>query len=612
MLAPPAPAWPDLGAKTRALLVLGGLAALALQGCDCGGGGAAPLTGRPANPTCLAGPRPLAPDVRVELEPVFAGLRFDEPVFALQAPGDSTHWYVGERAGRVHRVALLDGSATDFVDITGQVDSGPGEAGLLGMAFAPDYAQSGVVYLHYTGNQGGLESRLVRMRSPDRVSLDAGSEERLLTQPQFAGNHNGGDLRFGPDGHLYLAFGDGGGGGDPQNHGQNPQSWLGAVLRLQVTSTGPYTIPADNPFATSPGPPSGNAPEIFAWGLRNPWRMGFDRATGALWAGDVGQDEREEVNILVAGGNYGWNLKEGTLCFATPGCNSQGLIDPVFDYDRSQGDVAVVGGFVYRGAAVPGLVGQYVFGDFASGRIWALRQTPDGYVRDLLLESGRNISAFAEDTAGELYALAFDGSFSRIAPVDPGAARDPLPALLSQTGCFNPGAPTEPVDALIPYTVNAPLWSDGADKRRWFAIPDGSFITIGADGHWDLPPGSVLVKEFKRDGRLLETRLLRRHDSGEWLGSTYVWDEAETDATLLQGNLRLDRGGASWLVPSRAECLRCHTEAAGRSLGLENAALNRDFDDPRAPRGNQLKVLAEWGFFTAPLPADPAQLPAHP
>ncbi len=350
--------------------------------------------------TGLAGTAP-AWAQNLALEPAFPGLRFAAPVALLQAPGADDRWYVVEQAGRVIAVDTGRGAARAavFVDLRRRVEDGPAEAGLLGMAFHPDYQANGQVFISYTRGGSPLISIISRFSlAGDGLAgdgLDPASERIVLDLDQPFGNHNGGGIAFGPDGYLYIGLGDGGAGGDPRGNGQNTRTLLGAMLRIDVDGGTPYAIPPDNPFARG-----GGRPEIFAWGLRNPWRFAFDRLTGALWVGDVGQAAWEEVNRIERGGNYGWNIREGAHPYRR-GRAVGPLIDPVAEYDHDQG-CSITGGTVYRGERVPALRGLYVYGDYCSGRIWGL--PADGRPRRLL-DSGLNISAFGEGNDGELYVL---------------------------------------------------------------------------------------------------------------------------------------------------------------------------------------------------------------
>ena len=338
----------------------------------------------------------------VRLERVFAAIPFDEPLAMLQAPGDAGHGYVVEKAGRVLRVDNRPDAAasTVFADIRPRVQARYSESGLLGLAFHPDFARNGQVFLSYTTHGAPLVSRVSRFLSRDGGrTLDAGTETVLLEVQQPYANHNGGQIAFGPDGLLYIGLGDGGAAGDPRGHGQNVDTLLGAMLRIDVDKGAPYAIPPDNPFARG-----GGRPEVYAWGLRNPWRWSFDRASGELWAGDVGQNAWEEIDKIVRGGNYGWAIREGAHCYGAERCRTKGLIDPVAEYGHGEG-CSVTGGYVYRGKAIPALQGAYFYGDFCSGRIWALCQGK-GPPR-LLMHTGLNISSFAEGLDGELYVLHF-------------------------------------------------------------------------------------------------------------------------------------------------------------------------------------------------------------
>ena len=530
------------------------------------------LDARPANPTCVAPPRP-RPTAAIALERAFPALSFQQPVGLLQPPGESGFWYVVEQPGTIRRFPAEDGAgeASLVIDLRARVEDGPTEAGLLGMAFHPRFAENGAVFLSFTDRgPNGLRSVIARYESRDGgATIDPASEAILLTVDQPADNHNGGPIAFGPDGMLYIGFGDGGSGGDPWGNAQNLAVRLGKILRVDVDGAAPFAVPADNPWADGRG---GAEPTIWAYGLRNPWRFSFDRATGELWAGDVGQSAWEEVDRIVRGGNYGWNVREGAHCYRAESCEHAEMLDPVAEYGRTEGR-SITGGFVYRGALQPALQGAYLYGDFVSGRIWGLFPSDGGWEPRVLLDSGLALSSFAEANDGELYVLDWGGGgIHRIVPARDAPADDGFPRRLSETGCFT-GSPPRPVEGMIPYDVVSPLWSDGAEKRRWFAIPDGATIGVGPDGDLDFPPGSVLVKEFLLDCKPVETRLLVRHEDGGWAGYSYAWNEARTDAELLPAGAVRRWDGTEWIYPSRPDCMTCHTAAAGYSLGLEMAQL---------------------------------------
>ena len=373
----------------------------------------------------------------IELKRVFETATLSRPLALIELPLNTSElegdvntaartWYVLEQAGRVLRLEQVGSNlkSTVLVDIRNRVESGPNEAGLLGMAVDPNFLQNGRVYLSYTREGSPLVSVLARYVSRDGGrTLVVNSEKILLEVDQPYSNHNGGNIHFGPDGYLYYGLGDGGSAGDPKGNGQNTQTLLGSLLRLDVSGPGlintglknsdlkknaAYQVPADNPFAKGDG-----RPEIFAYGLRNPWRWSFDRTTGDLWLADVGQNIWEEVNIISRGGNYGWNLREGAHCYSGD-CRKPRLIEPVAEYSHDDG-CSVTGGYVYRGDAVPALKGVYLFGDYCSGKIWGLFSKGDGvYDQQLLIKSGLNIASFAEDQSGEIYVLDLGGKIFKI------------------------------------------------------------------------------------------------------------------------------------------------------------------------------------------------------
>jgi uncharacterized repeat protein (TIGR03806 family) len=564
------------------------------------------------------------------MDQVFAGVgAFASPVAMLQEPRSSARWYVVQKTGIVY---VFDNQPTvavrrAFVDVSTQiVGSASDERGLLGMAFHPNYPTNPRVYLSFTANAGTqLVSRIVEYQTRDAgQTLDASSGQVILQVNQPESNHNGGNIAFGPDGFLYIGFGDGGSGGDPHGaigNGQRLSTLLGKMLRIDVNgSTGGtrYAIPSTNPYAAGAvcnndtGAFTTNCPEIYAYGFRNPWRWSFDSVSGELWLGDVGQNAWEEVDRVVLGGNYGWRCREGAHAFnGTCGPNGGSSIDPIAEYDHAQG-VSITGGYVYRGSAIPALVGRYVFGDFGSGRIWNLaRDAAPTQQFTTGFNSGLSISSFAQDAAGEIYVVDFGGTLHRLR-AGAGAGRV-IPTQLSATGCVNPADATQPASGIIPYAPNAPFWSDGGMKSRFLALPDGQRITVGADGDFDFPNGSVLVKNFRIGTRPVETRLFMRHDNGEWAGYTYEWNAQGTDATRVVGGKSVQVGGQSWLFPSEAQCLVCHTAAAGRTLGLELAQLNGAITYAATGRtANQLDTLSTIGILTPALTQPPAQLPAMP
>ena len=327
----------------------------------------------------------------------------------LTAPNDGTNRiFVVSVKGVIHQFAnTADVSAKNiFLDISSKVASG-GELGLLGLAFSPDYKTSGYFYVNYTRRNPGLETVIARYKvsagNPNQA--DPASEEILITFAQPFENHNGGKLAFGNDGFLYIATGDGGNGGDPNKNGQNNKTMLGKILRIDVNGTGaglPYKIPADNPFK---GNKTGLREEIYAYGMRNPWRFSIDHTTGLLWAADVGQSKAEEIDIIEKGGNYGWVTTEGNDCYVA-GCDKTGLSMPILAYGRDLGG-SITGGYVSRDKNLPGLNGRYVYGDYLSGNIWALSYTDKKAGENVLIGkvSANTLSSFGEDSNNNLYIL---------------------------------------------------------------------------------------------------------------------------------------------------------------------------------------------------------------
>ena len=385
---------------------IGRLLTVALLACTaCAGGesNAAPRDTKPRG------------ELAVSLRPAFPNLVFNTPIAMVPVP-NSPHWFVAERMGMVKRFDATDPTtALSTVAIAIETDAS-GEGGLLGFALHPNFANNGQAFISYTvtGPDAGtpLISRISRVTSADGRTFDPASEEILLTLPQPFQNHNGGHIAFGPDGYLYIGFGDGGGSGDPLNNAQNTKNLYGTILRIDVDSAAPYGIPPDNPFVNG-----GGRPEIYAYGLRNPWRFSFDHLHSRLWLGDVGQGEREEIDVIENGANYGWRCFEGSLASNLQACGARSRYRfPIAEYSHEEGQ-SVTGGYVYRGNAIPALKGVYVFGDFISGTLWGLfPRASGGFARRVLVESDLGIVSFAQGNAGELYVVdLFSGGLYRLA-----------------------------------------------------------------------------------------------------------------------------------------------------------------------------------------------------
>ncbi|MEM9689911.1 MAG: PQQ-dependent sugar dehydrogenase [Pseudomonadota bacterium] len=582
------------------------------------------LSVRPDNQTCVA---PAAPEVdsAVVLVDAYPGLPdLFLPTKLLLEPVAAPRWFVLQKNGVIQTFDPDNAtSLVEYLDLndTRSVNT-DSEGGLLGMAFHPDYPATPEIFLSYTIDHTGPSMRSVisRLIVDDVVSPGGGTVEQVLIEiDQDFNNHNGGDIAFGPDGRLYIGLGDGGSGNDPRRRAQDTTTLLGSMLRLEVRGTGAgYSIPTDNPFAgespCGPGTNANNCPEIYAWGLRNPWRWSFDPETGDLWLADVGQGAREEVNIIELGGNYGWRCREGTRDTSNAGdCPNGGLIDPVTEYQHTLGN-SITGGFVYRGTAIPDLAGRYVFADYGSGRLWATEADGlGGLDNDELLNSSINPTAFAVGDDSELYVVNIGGGGTgRVRRLEPGSgtSNDTIPDLLSATGCTTPSDILQPYSGLLPYDLNARFWSDNADKERYIALPNGTTITRNADDDWAFPNGTVIVKNFRIGGDLVETRHLMRHPDGSWGGYTYEWNAAQTEATRVRGGKTVMVNGQPWIYPSESQCLECHTEAAGVSLGPETAQLNKPFTYPSTGiTANQLSTIDHVMMFTSPLPGPVTTLP---
>ncbi len=572
---------------------------------------------------------PEAPDLSpLRARRAFPSLSFEQPLFVTSARDGTDRLFVVQKGGRVLVFPNDEATtqATVFLDLGDKVLARPGndERGLLGMAFDPDFANNGHFYLNYTANAPNSPTTVSRF-TVDRNNPDLGdisSEVVYLSFDQPYPNHNGGMLAFGPDGYLYISAGDGGSAGDPNRHGQNVETVYGTILRIDVAGSdtpGSYRVPRDNPFL-GPG-----MDEVWAYGLRNVWRFSFDRVTGQLWAADVGQRRVEEVDLIERGGNYGWGTMEGSECFDDEGdCEDPSFIPPLAEYDHTVG-LSITGGYVYRGEKLPGLAGAYVYGDFAQGQIFALtlgdgagesppgHKTTGGAEVTQIAETGRKIASFGEDEAGELYFLDFaDGYLFTLEAVDGGGNQEPLPLRLSDTGCFSDMATQTPDPGLIPYDVNAKLWSDGSSKDRWFVLPEGGKIGYTEAGPWEFPDRTIFVKNFSLDddtgSRVIETRFLVKDPDG-WHGYSYQWNEGQSEAYLLNSsvtktfNLTIDGRATElvWGYPSRAQCRACHTVASGGVLGGSTGQLERMGTWQGKPV-NQVALVEGFGLFDGEIP----------
>jgi glucose/arabinose dehydrogenase/mono/diheme cytochrome c family protein len=576
------------------------------------------------------------------------GRAFTAPVALATPPGETNRLFIVEQNGRISLVTNITAATPTvltFLDIGSRVIF-DGEQGLLGLAFHPNFKTNGYFYVFYVA-AGTRYDRLSRFKVSDTNPnvADPASEVVLINQLDDFSNHNAGDLHFGPDGYLYVSLGDEGDGGDTGRNSQRiDKDFFSGILRIDVdkrpenlaphphpAASANYSIPADNPFvgATSfngvaLADPSKVHTEFWAVGLRNPWRFSFDPTTGALWCGDVGQNLYEEVDIIVKGGNYGWNYREGLHAYAgTPPPGFKG-IDPVYEYPHSNGNVSVTGGVVYRGNRISQIYGAYIFADYGGGSIWAMRLNTQGKGVVERLTSNVGISAFGTDPSNGdiLFCNVNDGWIRRLAysATSTGA---PLPPTLAETGAFSDLVTLTPQAGIVPYDINLLFWSDGAKKFRWFSLPDtNTALSFNTTNTWLTPTGAVWVKHFEMQMtngdpasiRRLETRFIVRNTNGVY-GVTYRWTN-QTAAVLvpeegLDEPLAISESGVVrtqvWHYPSRSECLACHTAAAGWVLGFNTPQLNRDVTHGDLTT-NQITALAHAGYLSGAPPNPHAEL----
>lgn len=535
------------------------------------------------------------------------------PLSMVQHP-TNMDWYLVEQTGRILRFKNdldLVQEATVVLDISAKVISGY-EPGLLSLDFDPSNPTQ--AYIYYItcesqstgtadivcpteGEQDDVVAAVTRLTMDGSGAFDGSSERLILEVEHGKTEHNGGGARFGPDDMLYLVFGDG--GSFPVVAAQDPQSFLGKVLRVDVndaegnplTGETTYRIPADNPFVND----GTVKDEIFATGLRNPWRFDFDEWDGtglpALFAGDVGLVTAEEVNYVEAGKDYGWPFVEGPFCrtadlytvFSPDDCSpdTDTHTPPIHWYRQSAG-TSITGGFLYRGSPtsanyIPSLENSYVFADFTVGVLYALRKDEGTgqWNRQWLADTPNLIPSFSQSLDGDMYYFDWwSGNIYRLEPED--TTNSKPPSLLSETGCVNPTDPKKPAVGAIPYRPVTPFFSeDAVYKERWFFPAEGSVITeFQETGNLIFQPGTVTMKTFDVGEARIETRLMFRHADGEWVGWSYRWREDQSDAELVESSLSTEVEGVQWHYPDNGECMQCHTFPSGRVLGPRVQQLN--------------------------------------
>ncbi|MGD9646563.1 MAG: PQQ-dependent sugar dehydrogenase [Pirellulales bacterium] len=575
------------------------------------------------------------PPLEFTVERVYEKLSLAAPIYTIEEPG-SDHLLIVLASADAKQGSRIIRVSSDFAtDKTEPYFELPGRL-LYSLVFHPDFARNGCVYLFSNGRSGDQErtDRVSRYRVASGEHRLAPDSEQIVIEWRSMG-HDGGDLVFGADGMLYIATGDGTGDSDTWDSGQSLDDLLGAVLRIDVDRTSgaagpndaeiPYAVPADNPFVDTPGARG----EIWAYGLRNPWRMCVDRQTGMIWVGNNGQDLWETAHLVHPGDNYGWSVYEGNHPFylgrrrgPTP------HVPPTIEHHHAEFR-SLTGGDVYYGRQFPELNGAYIYGDYSSGRIWGMKHDGQQVVwHRELADTSLAIAAFRTTRSGELLIVDHTGgALYRLVRNQVTAPPAPFPRRLSDTGLFVSTAEELPAAGVIAYSVNAPAWHDGAVAERYLAVPGDQQVGYASGPSWTFPDGTALVQTLaierpsgSGDGsaagaarQRIETRVLLRQQ-GEWAGYSYRWNVAQDDATLVpregaDATLATDDPIAprAWRFPSRAECLACHSRAANFVLGLTEAQINRAHEYPLAV-DNQLRTLDHIGMFSSRLPKPPAEL----
>jgi uncharacterized repeat protein (TIGR03806 family) len=487
-----------------------------------------------------------------------------------------------------------------------------------GICFHPRFAENGYFYVGWNGAlDGGPKQTVATRYTLDRTTFTVDPATALVVISWESNGHNGGDLEFGLDGMLYITSGDGTSDSDTNLRGQDLTQMTAKVLRIDVDHPAhgkPYSVPSDNPFVGQPNV----VPETWAYGLRNPWRLTVDPRTGHVWVGNNGQDLWEQIYFVRKGDNFGWSVYEGShIFYASRTLGPQPLALPAAEHHHNEAR-SMTGGVVYYGEQLPELRGAYIYGDHSTGRIWGIRH--DGVQvtwHKLLADTTFNISGFGLDSHGELliadHRADKEGAYYYLEPTPPAAAAPTkFPRTLSASGLFASVQDHRPQPGTIPYSVNSPLWSDGAHKERFVAIPEHAAaefkIDLTAKNGWNFPDETVLVKSFALERvpgdagtrRWIETRFLTKQ-AGEWVGYSYAWNDEQTDAELVAAE-GLDREFVvgdtpqPWRFPSRTECMVCHSRAANFVLGLSTAQMNREHDYGGVT-DHQFRVWEHLGFL---------------
>ena len=571
------------------------------------------------------------PPLPYSTERVFSDLAFEHPVDLISVPG-TNQMLVLEVDGRLWTFPVRPDArdpvlAVDMRDLPEASTVGDAFK-LYGFAFHPDFEsnhQCFICYVLKSGDPQGTRVSRFRVTSVDPLHIDLTTEDIVITW--LGGGHNGGSLQFGPhDGMLYISTGDGSPGFPPDVHrsGQDISDLLGSVLRIDVdrpVDGTPYSVPKDNPFVDLDGARG----EVWTYGHRNPWRMSFDPVKGDLWIGDVGWEMWEMIYRAEPGANFGWSVLEHTQAVHPDTPRGPTPITPPAAAHSHTESRSITGGYVYRGGRLPELAGMYIYGDYVTGKIWALNAESREATPRELADTTLQIACFGVDHHQELYLVAYDGTLHRLVASPESDQEFDFPERLSETGLFTSAASHEFAPGVIPYAIIAEPWADKTTANRFVAIPEDTTLGVHTEsniqkgnvaGEWSYPEGSVLGKTVQlRTGpttqRRLETQILHRHRQ-QWEAYNYVWNEEQTDAVLATGR-GVDRAVAvqdpkaeggirqqTWHFASSTECILCHTTRGGSIYGFRPAQLNRDFDYG-AVTDNQLRTLAHIGLFSEPL-----------
>lgn len=575
------------------------------------------------NSRITGSPEPPAP---YRIERVFPNVKFDHPVEMTAAPG-SERLFVLENKGKIYSLAKGEKETERELcfDLKAAV---PEMEQAYGLTFHPKFAENRYCYIGYVLKaklpQGTRISRFT-VTETNPPQIDPASEQIVITW--LSGGHNGACLKFGPEGFLYISSGDGGPSfpTDPLKTGQDISDLLASVMRIDVDHPSgnlPYSIPADNPYVNHDGARG----EVWAYGFRNPWKMSFDPADGSLWVGDVGWELWEMIYRVEKGGNYGWSLMEASQPVHTERPRGPSPILPPTVAHSHIESRSITGGYVYRGSRLPELVGAYIYGDYVTGKVWAVRHDGKraGKPRELV-DTPIQIVTFGVDHAGELYVVGYDGTVHRLVPNPVTAANSEFPVKLSDTGLFADIKGHKPSAGVLPYEINASAWADHATAEFLLGLPGDSRLDVytGTNtqigyiaGHWKFPTDGVLVKTISLEMKTgdptsqqrIETQIL--HFNGDmWHGYSYLWNDEQTDAflapvtganrTLTVSDPAAPEGKRvqNWHIPSRSECLLCHTTRSGSLAAFHSNQLNRDVGGK-----NQLDALASAGVFVHALP----------